>query len=563
MFYSPRGHHDSCMPQDTLTHSLTHSLKVIRMVVPYLCIGFDMLLPRKKKTGEKKGMDLVQLKNRGCDMTLGVLGKHQNLTLFTPLRCRNQEEEIREKRKTKKKKEMASISDLIHRVTSTCLTHPIARAHGYRDELEEEEIIEVEEEEEEEEEKDGDEEEEEEEREERILAKPGRMREMETLMAEVFDAVAGMKRAYISLQEAHCPWDPEKMRLADGAVVSELRRLARLKDRFRRGGIGVAVVAAAPIREMVAPYEAALEEMRRELKVKEAEVENLKEKLKSPTPRKKGRFHGSKRVSCSTALTSPPPTPELFETIMEQVKEASKSFSAHLLSLMRSARWDIAAAVRSIIDGDGEAGHAIGNQMGIPAVEPHHAKHALESYVSRRIFHGFENETFYIEGTLASLLNPAEFRRDCYAQFKDMRGMDPAELLGILPTCHFGRFAAKKYLAIVHARMEESLFGGVEQRRAVLEGAHPRTGFYGEFLRLAKAVWLLHLLAFALEPAPAHFEASKGAEFHPEYMESVVRFASGRVPAGFAVGFSVGPGFKLGNGSLVRARVYLVPKSQA
>ncbi|KAJ0963329.1 hypothetical protein J5N97_028451 [Dioscorea zingiberensis] len=92
---------------------------------------------------------------------------------------------------------------------------------------------------------------------------------------------------------------------------------------------------------------------------------------------------------------------------MEQVKDASKSFTAHLLSLMRSTRWDIAAAVRSIIDGDGEAGHTIGNQMGIAAVELHYAKHALESYVSRRIFHGFENETFYIEGTLALLLNPA------------------------------------------------------------------------------------------------------------------------------------------------------------
>ncbi|KAH7672881.1 hypothetical protein IHE45_09G086500 [Dioscorea alata] len=494
------------------------------------------------------------MRNRGCDMTL----EQHNVQLFTPLRFRNEEEEIGEtktKKKKTKKKEMASISDLIHRVTSTCLTHPIARAHARRDVIEdEEETIEEEEEEEEEEELSGNEEEEEEER---IMEKPGRMRDMETIMVEVFEAVSVMKRAYISLQEAHCPWDPEKMRFADGAVVSELKRLARLRDRFRRGGIGVSVAAAAPIREMVAPYEAALEELRRELKVKEAEVENLKEKLKSPTPRKKSRFHGSKRVSCSTALTTPPPpTSELFETIMEQVKEASKSFTAHLLSLMRSARWDIAAAVRSIIDGDGEG------EKGINGVEPHHAKHALESYVSKRMFHGFENETFYIDGTLASLLNPAEFRRDSYAQFKDIRGMDPAELLGILPTCHFGRFAAKKYLAIVHAKMEESLFGGLEQRRAVMGGGHPRTGFYGEFLRLAKAVWMLHLLAFALEPAPAHFEASKGAEFHPAYMESVVRFASGRVPSGLVVGFSVGPGFKLGNGSLVRARVYLVPKGQ-
>ena len=94
--------------------------------------------------------------------------------------------------------------------------------------------------------------------------------------------------------------------------------------------------------------------------------------------------------------------------------------------------------------------------------------------------------------------------------------------------------------------------------KAVGAGAHPRTPFYGEFLRAAKAVWLLHLLAFALEPPPSHFEAGRGAEFHPEYMESV----AGPAPrgAGMVVGFAVAPGFKLCNAAVVRARVYLVPR---
>ena len=75
---------------------------------------------------------------------------------------------------------------------------------------------------------------------------------------------------------------------------------------------------------------------------------------------------------------------------------------------------------------------------------------------------------------------------------------------------------------------------------------------------LAKAVWLLHLLAFSLDPAPSQFEASRGAEFHPQYMESVVRFPGGRVPASQVVGFPVSPGFKLGNGSVIKARVHLI-----
>lgn len=69
---------------------------------------------------------------------------------------------------------------------------------------------------------------------------------------------------------------------------------------------------------------------------------------------------------------------------------------------------------------------------------------------------------------------------------------------------------------------------------------------------------MLHLLAFALETPPSHFEAGRGAEFHPDYMESVAGGGGGA--AGMVVGFAVAPGFRLGNGAVVRARVYLVPR---
>ncbi|KAG6503064.1 protein GRAVITROPIC IN THE LIGHT 1-like [Zingiber officinale] len=394
-----------------------------------------------------------------------------------------------------------------------------------------------------------------------------RVREMEAFVHEVFDAVSAVKRAYVGLQEAHSPWDLENMRKADAAVVVELRKLGRLRDRFRRECFSPPATGqtAPPLKDAVAPYEAAIDDLKRQLKAKEAEAESLKEKLRNSIALghlgRKGRHYSSKRVGCASAIGAlGTPTPELFEMCMERVKSASKSFTAHLLYLMRSARWDITAAVRSVIEGGSDA--AEDRWPSTPNLEPRHAKYALESYVNRKVFHGFENETFYLEGSLSSLIKPDEFRRDCFAQFRDMRGMEPEQLLGVLPGCPFGRFAATKYLSIVHAKMEESLFGGgSEQRRQVMAGAHPRTEFYGEFLRMAKAVWLLHLLAFAMDPPPAHFEAGRGAEFHPHYMESVVRFPGGRAPVGSAVGFPVGPGFKLADGSLVRARVYLVPRA--
>ncbi|WOL02026.1 IRK-interacting protein-like [Canna indica] len=479
---------------------------------------------------------------------------------------------------------VTTISDLLQRVASSCLTHRLPAGHAFEDcdcdceegggDRDEKTKVKTKEEKEEDEEEHGL----------RIWeedgppasATPGashkaRIREMECFMHEVFDAVSSVKRAYVGLQKAHSPWDPDNMRVADASVVAEFRKLGRLRDRFRRECFSPSSAAAgqtaAPLRDAVAPYEAAIDDLKRQLKAKEAENENLKEKLRSAglgSSGRRGRLHSGKRVGCVAVLgTSGTPTPELFEAHMERVKSASKSFTAHLLSLMRSARWDISAAVRSVIEGGGGDG-AEDRPPAIPNFEPRHAKYALEAYVNRKVFQGFENETFYLEGSLSSLINPAEFRRDCFAQFRDMRGMEPEQLLGILPGCPFGRFAAAKYLAIVHAKMEESLFGGgAEQRRQVLAGNHPRTGFYGEYLRLAKAVWLLHLLAFAIDPAPAHFEASRGAEFQPHYMESVLRFAGGRVPAGSVVGFPVAPGFRFGDGSVVRARVYLVPRTHA
>nr|DAD39318.1 TPA_asm: hypothetical protein HUJ06_013641 [Nelumbo nucifera] len=82
-----------------------------------------------------------------------------------------------------------------------------------------------------------------------------------------------------------------------------------------------------------------------------------------------------------------------------------------------------------------------------------------------------------------------------------MKATDPVELLSIFPTCGFGKFCS-------------------------MISFTPR--WRKEFLAMAKVVWLLHLLAFAFEPAPCHFQAIRGAEFHPLYIESVIEFSGQR-----------------------------------
>lgn len=222
---------------------------------------------------------------------------------------------------------VSNFSDLIQRVTASCLLHPLVAA-GHDDEVsvsrdgddsdDDNYKANVEAEKENTHYEDAGEEAadfkllgggREESRTERII-------EMEMILGEVFEAVSAMKRAYVSLQEAHCPWDPDKMRVADVAVVAELRRIGVLKERYRRSvdsddvGRGRRRVGAATLREVVAPYEAVVDDFKREVKAKEAEIQNLKEKLKTATSLahcstgsgKKGK--SKRKVSCSTQGTT-------------------------------------------------------------------------------------------------------------------------------------------------------------------------------------------------------------------------------------------------------------------
>ncbi|TKY57464.1 IRK-interacting protein [Spatholobus suberectus] len=456
-------------------------------------------------------------------------------------------------------RKVSNFSDLIQRVATSCLLHPLA------DDDREEECH-------------GDSlgnkhDDEDEDANEGYYGEEKVVGLMRALMEEVFEAVSAMKSAYASFQEAHCPWDPQKMREADVAVVVELKKLAALRDRFhcvdgkgrRRGGHA----------EVVAPYETVMKGLKKkEVKAKDFQVQNLKEKLErvatlssTGTDENKPRRpqpHTKRKLGCNSQIQgfAAAASPELFEATMVQVKEASKSFTSLLWSLMHDANWDMAAAVRSIeatTDKYYNTCSAGTTSTSTTTVSNLHAKYAIESYVFRKMFQGFDHESFYTDGSLSSsLLNPSQFRRECFSQYRDMKSTtDPSELLGILPTCRFGKFCANKYLAIVHPKMEESLFGDLEQHSVVCAGNHPRTRFYNEFLGVAKGVWLLHLLAFSLDPAPSRFQASGGEEFHPRYMDSVVKFAGG---SGKVVGFSVSPGFKLANGSVMKARVYLMAR---
>jgi hypothetical protein len=186
-------------------------------------------------------------------------------------------------------RKVSNFSDLIQRVTASCLLNPLVPVRKTVEDdspYESEEHYDIVDDDEDEEEVDPLEENDDFSEEKMVGMKILKIKQMEVLMEEVFETVSSMKRAYVKLQEAHSPWDPEKMRVADVAVVSELRKLAVLRERFRRNGGGGGKkggrrrgFGVASVREVVAPYEAVVEELKNEVKVKDLEVQNLKEKL--------------------------------------------------------------------------------------------------------------------------------------------------------------------------------------------------------------------------------------------------------------------------------------------
>ncbi|KAJ7560487.1 hypothetical protein O6H91_04G132000 [Diphasiastrum complanatum] len=404
---------------------------------------------------------------------------------------------------------------------------------------------------------------------------------LECLVNDTFATISALKSAYIKLQAAHSPYDPERLRVADKAIISELRRLSELKHSFREkqafsnstlnhgkypksspeDGEEDMVKKFQELentflqkQKMLSKYEGYIETYKRRMEEKNAEIENLKASLEKVTAKKdqlesrvRKLEHQSALDQTSTGLSSEQSAkPSLFELVVEEAKEAASNFAKLLTAMMKSAHWDLDAAAKSI-------------EPGVFYSRPAHKKYAFESYICHRMFSGFENENFYMNGSLSSILDPEKHRHECLIQFQDMRSIDPLELVSITPDCLFGKFCHKKYLQIVHEKMEESFFGDFEHRGQILNGVHPRSRFYQSFLKFAKAVWLVHKLAFSFSPTVKIFQVRKDCEFHPLYMESVVdnedlEYNDPSVRP--TVALTVTPGFRIEE-EVLKCRVYL------
>ncbi|CAL9006806.1 unnamed protein product [Prunus brigantina] len=381
---------------------------------------------------------------------------------------------------------------------------------------------------------------------------------VEALISKVFTNISSLKSAYIQLQAAHTPYDPEKIQAADKLVISELKNLSELKHFYRENNPSPVCVSpqdsrlAAEIQEqqiLLKTYGVMVKKFQSEIQNKDSEIlqlqqhiEEAKEKQAKLEKNLKLRGMSTKESEGSADENGFPPvdlTSDLFTSVVEAAYKAIHDFSKPLINMMKAAGWDLDAAANSI-------------EPSVVYAKRPHKKYAFESHICQRMFSGFQQESFSL-----NLDNLTVTKESFFHQFLTLRDMDPLDMLGQNPDSVFGRFCRSKYLVVVHPKMETSFFGNLDQRNYVMGGGHPRTPFYQAFLKLAKSIWLLHRLAHSFDPRVEVFQVKRGSEFSEVYMDSVVKNLimdeSDQKPK---VGLMVMPGFWIG-GSVIQSRVYL------
>ncbi|KAK6140997.1 hypothetical protein DH2020_025264 [Rehmannia glutinosa] len=381
---------------------------------------------------------------------------------------------------------------------------------------------------------------------------------MEALVSRIFTNISSLKSAYIQLQAAHTPYDPDKIQAADKLVISELKNLSELKHFYREHNPKPVCVSpqdsrlAAEIQEqqsLLKTYEVMVKKFQSEIQNKDSEILQLEQQIQEANQKKvkleknlKLRGLSAKELEGSgseNGLFSLDLTPDLFKSAVEAAYRAIHDFSKPLINMMKAAGWDLDAAANSI-------------EPNVIYAKRAHKKYAFESHICQRMFIGFQDENFSMKPE-----NPLVTKESLFQQYLAMREIDPLDAVGQSPDSLFGKFCQSKYLLVVHQKMEASFFGNLDQRNYIMGGGHPRTAFYQAFLKLAKSIWLLHRLAHSFEPSVRIFQVKRDSEFSEVYMESVVKnFIIEDSDQKPKVGLMVMPGFWIG-GSVIQGQVYL------
>ncbi|KAG6421403.1 hypothetical protein SASPL_117954 [Salvia splendens] len=371
----------------------------------------------------------------------------------------------------------------------------------------------------------------------------------EAFVAKLFAGLSSIKASYAQLQYAQSPYDADGIQSADRTIVAELKKLSELRQRFLKKELGEASPATALLvaeaqeqSSVVKMYEITSRKLDSQVKLKESEILFLKEKLaeidgdcKLLDKRLHSSGGGGEQLSFRDRREL---RPSHFVSLLRQAVKSVRSFVRLLVDEMESEDWDLDAAAASI-------------QPGVSFWERNHICFAFESFLCREMFDCFDRPCFSDENAAEK----EDRRREFFERFTELKSSRPADYLNRKPKSKFAEFCKAKYLRVIHPKMEASLFGNLNQRSLVSSGVMPENAFFATFCEMAKRVWMLHCLAFALDPDVAVFRVSNGSRFSEVYMESVNDEAFDASPEP-VVAFTVVPGFRVAS-VVVQSQVYL------
>ncbi|KAL8511670.1 hypothetical protein ACS0TY_018184 [Phlomoides rotata] len=378
---------------------------------------------------------------------------------------------------------------------------------------------------------------------------------MEAFVAKLFASVSAFKAAYAELQMAQFPYSEELIKVADQAVVDELKTISELKRRFLKNQIDSSpphvTYMLAEIQEqqsLMKTYEITMKKMQSEIDNKEGKAASLQQELKgivqiNKSMEKKMNESGSFSVLDTVKFSDL--NLKDFVLVLHYALRSVRNFVKHLVREMESANWDIEAAVNAI-------------QPGVIFSNGNHKAFVFESFVCREILSGFNDPVFSIEHILPG--EKHHRRTFFFEEFKRLKSANVMHFVKQNPNSLFGKFLRSKYLQFVHPKMEFSFSGNLNQRKMVNSGEFPETEFFKMYAEMGRRIWLLHCLAFSFDNEVRIFQVKQSAKFSEVYMESVVEDI---FTADFRVAFTVVPGFQFSH-TVVQSQVYLFPaKSQA
>ncbi|XP_071716808.1 protein GRAVITROPIC IN THE LIGHT 1-like [Rutidosis leptorrhynchoides] len=376
----------------------------------------------------------------------------------------------------------------------------------------------------------------------------------DAFVAKVFATLSSVKAAYAELQYAQSPYNAESIQSADQVIVSELKSLSEMKRSYLKNHIDETspetTILLAEIQEQKSvskTFEITKKRLVTQGQSKDADILVLKEKLNEIERENKlieRRLNSSGPLSRHENLHFSKLNTTDFVLCLKHAMKSIRSFVKLMIGEMEYANWDIDAAAGSI-------------QPNVVYWDATHKCYAFESFVCKEMFDGFNLPNFSVSNDRGSRSKTARRQQFFFDRFMELKYLKPREYITWKPTSTFAKFCWVKYLKLVHPKMESSLFGNLNQRNLVSVEKFPETTFFESFAEVAKRVWLLHCLAFSMDPnGVSIFQVKGGSRFSEVFMESVNEEAFLSPGCSREVAFTVVPGFKLGK-SVVQCQVYM------